>query len=388
MPWKHASLAGERLTFVIAALDKSRPLTVLCEEFGVSTKTGYKWLKRYLEQGPEGLSDQSRRPRRSPKQITQDWLDEILAVRTKEPTWGGKKIHAELRSKYPRRKIPKIRTIDKWLSKLGKTRKRRSRAKKGPGLPPTTTVPNKSNDMWTVDFKGRFQTKDNQRVDPLTVRDHYSRYILGIDIQQGQKESSVRKYMCRLFKTYGLPRSILVDHGVPFSAVGALDLSRLSVWWIRLGIRVEFARKRYLNDNAAHEQMHRVYKAEVLRVASANPLALQKKTNRWVKKYNFKRPHESLNQQRPAQLYRKSRRRYKAVAATIDYPAWWDCRIVNPSGYISWRARKRVVGRAFAGLLIGLKPISGSHHEVYFEKQLIGTMHESDKGGMRPARWA
>lgn len=386
MPWKTFSLLEARQAFVRAALRGRKSVAGLCLEFGISQKSGFKWLKRFRILGGPGLQDQSRCPQRSPQRTPNRWLKAIGRLRLKHPSWGAKKIYAALRWQHPRVRLPKARTITDCLKRLGLSKRRRTWARRGPLVPAQAlTVPHEPNDVWTVDFKGWFRTGDGQRVDPLTVRDLFSRFILGIRLVS-QCHEPVQRYFQKLFARYGLPKVIRVDHGGPFAGDGALDLSRLSAWWLRLGIRVEFIGRAQPQDNGAHEQMHRVYKAEVASPAAANPRAQQWRTTRWVKYYNHHRPHEALGQWVPGRLYRQSRRRYRRRLGKINYPRGWLTRRVTPKGYIHWRGRTRVVGRAFGGQVVGLKWVTAGVHEVYFLRLLVGQLHDTDPGGMRPAR--
>ncbi len=386
MPWKTLSLLEARQGFVRAALRGPKSVAKLCLEFGISQKTGFKWLNRFRTLGGPGLQEQSRRPRCSPRRTPDRWLKAIAQLRLRHPSWGAKKSYAVLRRQHPRARLPKTRTITDCLRRLGLSQRRRTWARRGPQLPPRAlTVPQGPNDVWTADFKGWFRTGDGQRVDPLTVRDLFSRFILGIRLLSHRHEP-VQRYFQKVFARYGLPKVIRADHGGPFAGDGALDLSRLSAWWLRLGIRVEFIGRAQPQDNGAHEQMHRVYKAEVAWPPAANPRAQQWRTTHWVKYYNHHRPHEALDQRVPGCFYRQSRRRYRGQPGTIKYPHGWPTRRVTDSGYIRWCGRLRVVGRAFGGQAVGLKWIAAGVHEVYFQRQLVGQLHDTDPGGMRPAR--
>jgi putative transposase len=388
MPWKTCSLLETRQRLVRATLRGLKSVAQLCRDFGVSRKTGFKWLNRFRRLGGPGLRDRSRRPKRSPHRTPARWRTAIGRVRRKHPHWGAKKIYARLRQKHPRARLPKVRTITDWLLRLGLARRPRAWTRRGPQLPRSAlTVPHAPNDVWTVDFKGWFRTRDGQRVDPLTVRDLFSRSLLGLRLLRHRSEP-VRHCFQGLFAQYGKPRIIRVDHGPPFAGDGALDLSRLSAWWLRLGIRVEFTGRARPQDNAAHEQMHRVYKAEVASPPAATPRGQQWRTTRWRHYYNHERPHEALGQRVPADGYRKSRRRYRAGLPELKYPRAWPTRRVTDSGYIRWRGRGRVIGRAFGGQRVGLKPVSAGVHQVYFAHHLIGVLVDTDPGGLRPAQWS
>lgn len=388
MPWKTSSLSQARARFVQAAWRGAHSVAQLCAQFGISRKTGFKWLKRFRKGGQAALHNQSRRPKRSPTRTSGRWIKAIARTRRKRPRWGAKKIYAALACRHPRAQLPTVRTITNWLARLKLVRRPRRWARRGPQVPAATlTLPQASNDVWTVDFKGWFRTRDGQRVDPLTVRDLFSRFILGIRLLPHRHEP-VARHFAVLFKRYGKPKIIRVDHGDPFAGDGALELSRLSAWWLRLGIRVEFTRRARPQDNGAHEQMHRIYKADVASPAAATPRAQQWRTTRWIQDYNHQRPHEALGQRRPAGLYRKSRRRYRPVLPPLVYPRGWLKRRVTDSGYVRWRGRGRVIGRAFGRQDVGFKPVSDGVHEVYFGRQLIGVLVDTDPGGMRPAQRA
>ena len=381
-------LLEARQRFVHAALRGLKSVAQLCRQADISRKTGFKWLSRFRRFGGPALRDRSRQPKDSPKRTPARWLAAVAALRRKRPSWGAKKIYARLRRNHPRARLPKVRTIAKWLPRLVPMRRRPHRARRGPPVPaPALSVPQAPNDVWTVDFKGWFRTRDGQRVDPLTVRDLCSRFILGIRLLRYHDEP-VRRYFQRLFARYGKPKVIRIDHGAPFASEGALNLSRLSAWWLRLGIRVEFTGPGRPQDNGAHEQMHRVYKTEVASPPATNPPAQQRRTTRWVHDYNYQRPHEALDQRVPASLYRKSQRPYRGTLPELRYPRTWPACVVTASGYIRWRGRQRVIGRAFGGQRVGFKPLSAGVREVYFERHLIGVLVDTDPGGMRPARWS
>lgn len=387
MPWKTSSLMEARQCFVRAALRGFKSVAQLCHEARISCKTGFKWLGRFRASGGSGLRNRSRRPLASPGRTASRWLTAIRRLRGKHSSWGGKKIYARLRQQHPRAHLPKPRTITGWLSRWSGKTPRRKTARPGPKQTrPGLTIPRAPNEVWTVDFKGWFRTRDGQRVNPLTVRDLFSRFILGIRLLP-LEHAPGQCYFRMLFIRFGQPKVIRVDHGSPFAGVGALDLSRLSAWWLRLGIQVEFTRRACPQDNGAHEQMHRIYKADLASPSAATPQAQQHRSTRWVHYYNHQRPHEALGQRMPARLYHKSRRRYRGPLPPLRYRQHWKTRRVSSRGFIHWRGRARGVGRAFGGENIGLKPRENGAHEVYFGKHLIGVLVDTDTGGMRPARW-
>lgn len=388
MPWKIFSLLKVRQHLVEAVLARRQTLQLICARAGVSRKTAYKWLARFRRRGLPGLRDQSRRPRRSPTRLPSHWIKAIGQWRRRRPHWGAKKIHQQLRQKYPRRRVPCARTIQRWLKRTGWVGPRVRRARRGPAVPhPGLTLARRPNQVWTVDFKGWFRTADGVRQEPLTVRDLFSRYGLCLRLLPNQDDRAVRRAMRQLFRQRGLPAAIRVDNGSPFGGTGALGLSRLSVWWMRLGIRVEFTRRARPGDNAGHEQFHGCYQREVVAAGAAHRAAMQRRSTRWLIHYNEQRPHEALSQKTPAQVYRSSPRVFTEGLAPLKYPRRWEVRRVRNSGHVKWRGRLRFIGRAFVGQTVGLKWMGASQWEVFLGQQLIGHLHAHDAGGLRPARW-
>jgi transposase InsO family protein len=381
MPWK-TSAQQQRLHFLSLAVRPQVNFRALCRKFSISAPTGYKWLARYRRGGTEGLGELSRAPRHSPQKFRSLWLKELITLRRQHPSWGAKKLHVLLRQKHPRaRQVPSLRTLGRWLQASALSVPRPPRRRPGPQVPrPALTQPELCNDVWTIDFKGWFRTMDGQRCDPLTIRDLASRYLLSVRIAAEQSEACVRRIMTGVFQTRGLPRVIRVDNGTPFAGTGSRQLSSLSVWWVRLGIRVEFTRRAKPQDNGAHEQMHRVLKAETASPAAANPRAQQRRLDRWRREYNTVRPHGALDGRVPAELYTRSPRTF-LTAPTPLYPATWLSRRVRPNGWIKFAGVLRFIGRAFVRQLIGLEPATDQSWNVHLEALLIGTLHRDDGAG-------
>jgi len=384
MTWKKLSCVVRRLRFVKLASKAQRSMSALCREFGYSRKIGYKWKKRFECDGLRGLKDLPRRPRRCPRQISAKWLMRIRRLRRRHRSWGSKKLAAQLRKDYGLRSTPSVRTVGKWLKRMGLNRCGHRRTRRGPRLKrQELTVAGRSNEVWTVDFKGWFRTQDGRRVEPLTVRDLFSRYLLTVRLLKDQRWEPVRREFLRLFDRYGYPKVIRVDNGGPFGSKGPVGLSRLSAWWKALAIGVEFIAPGHPEQNGGHEQMHRVLKAETTRPASRHRRAQQRRTDRWVRTYNEVRPHEALKQRTPAEVYRQQPRRRRRVR--LRYPRHWTVRRVRSNGQIKWQGQKRFVGEAFVGYPVGLKPVRGRKSLVYFAGVLIGELWQADQGGMRPA---
>jgi hypothetical protein len=243
------------------------------------------------------------------------------------------------------------------------------------------------NDVWTIDFKGWFRIRDGSRIDPLTVRDLKSRFILDIRLVPNQTYEAIRPALQRVFRRYGLPRAIRVDNGPPFGGPGPRGLSRLAVWWRRLGIKVDYGRPAHPEDNAAHEQMHRVYQAEVLAHPADHRAMLQRRSDRWRAQYNHLRPHEALGLRPPAQLHQPSPRTLPRKLPKWIYPAGWRTHNVNRNGRLYWMGRLRFVGEAFSGERIGLCPTAKGTWKVFWGRDLLGLIHPKDQSAsIRPAQ--
>ncbi len=386
MPWEECDQVTARWKFVQAVLTRRVSIAALCRQHGISRECGHKWWRRFRCGGRPALREHPRRPHSVVRQ-QQRWWRRVLALRRRRPSWGPHKLHWLLRQQHPRVPLPAVRTLGRWLAAAGLSRRRRRRSRPGPQLPASPPpVIARANDLWTVDFKGTFRTADGTRIFPLTVRDAFSRCVLVVRHVRQPSEAAVRRVLTGLFRRFGLPRAVQVDNGTPFAGCGARGLSALSVWWLRLGLRVVFSRPACPQDNAAHEQMHRILRAETARPAAANAGAQQRRFTRWSQRYNHHRPHASLGMRPPASRYRPSPRRLPAVLADWHYPPDWLRLRPGANGRAWWQGRQRMFGRAFAGEWLGLRPCARGCAEVYLGPHLLGRIHPADLAGLRPAR--
>lgn len=381
MPWSSESLVSVRERFVLAALGGGGSFAKVCRQFQITRATGYKWLHRYQAGGRSGLQDRPRRPRDSPRQISARWLSALRQLRRAHPTWGPRKLRVRLRAQRPRVRLPAVRTLARWLQRLGLVARKRRRQKRGPWLKPRLRrLAHRPNDVWTIDFKGWFRLRDGSRVDVLTIRDLKSRFLLDLRLVPGQTEQAVRPVLRRVFGRYGLPRAIRVDNGPPFGSPGPRGLSRLTVWWRHLGIQVDYGRP-------AHEQMHAVYQAEVADRLADHQAALQRRSDRWRRQYNQLRPHEALGLRPPVRFYRRSPRALPRQLRPWLYPKGWLTRRINQNGRLYWRGRWRFIGEAFSQKYIGLRPAPSGIWDIFFHADRLGRLYPKDQSAsLRPVQ--
>jgi len=375
MPWIETSPMDERRRFIADHQLQVFTMTELCARFGISRKTGYKWLGRYETAGPPGLRDVPRRPHACPHETPELLVGALLELRRQHPTWGAKKLLAVLARRRPGLDWPSRSTVCDILGRHGMIPKRRRRRRPGhPGRPETPMT--EPNGIWTADFKGQFRMRDGRYCYPLTVVDGFSRYLLGCQGLHTPSHEPARAVFLRLFREYGLPRIIRTDNGVPFATTALGRLSRLSVWWIRLGIYPELIEPAHPEQNGRHERMHRTLKAEATRPPRANLAAQQRRFNAFTTEYNEQRPHEAIGQRAPAALYRRSPRRVLDRLQPIEYPAHYEARLVSRNGGIRWNSHWVNVSHVLSGEHVGLEPIDDGLWDVYFGPLRLGRLHE------------
>lgn len=375
MPWNEVLLMDQKTRFladVRAGLDS---ISALCRRYGISRKTGYKWIHRYEKKGPAGLSERSSRPHRTYEVTAPHVVTAILETRRRHPTWGAKKILAYLERKHPSWPLPAKSTAHDLLKRHGliPTPKRRRR----PGHPgrPLTGF-SEPNRIWTADFKGQFRMGNGRYCYPLTIQDGYSRFILACRGLNGTLFKPSRLVFMRLFRRYGLPDRIRTDNGVPFASLALGRLSRLSVWWIRLGITPELIEPGQPQQNGRHERMHRTLKAHTARPPAANLRAQQIRFDLFCSEFNRERPHEALRMKVPAELYRPSNRPYPKRLNPIVYPGHYEVRKVSSNGGVRWNSKWVWVSQILGGLPIGLEEVDHGAWDVYFGPILLGRLFE------------
>jgi len=381
MPWKEANVMDLRAEFASRALREETSFTALCREYGVSTKTGYKWKKRFLADGRAGLRDRSRRPRRSPTLVCEDVICALVALKHKHGSAGPKKILSMFQHRQPALPPPSLSSVKRILAKAGLTQRRRRRRRSAScGQLVNPVVATTPNEVWTVDFKGSWYTPSQERVTPLTVMDAYSRYVLLAQIVTDGRWQTVQQCFSQLFSDYGLPLVIRSDNGAPFACTSApLGLSRLSAWWVSLGISLDRIDKGHPEQNGRHERMHREIAQEVEGRVDGDLVATQAALDQWRQYYNHDRPHEALGMLRPAGLYSKSPRRYDPRPVELEYPAEYWRRRATPTGCIKLANRLIRLTLAVAGWHVGLQPLATGVFKVYFGPLHLGEVCVKDE---------
>lgn len=318
MPWKETNVLEERMKFISRYLQGEK-IAGLCNEFGISRKTGHKIINRYRRDGAQGLHDKSSVAVRNRKTTPLEVQKLILGLKTEFPSWGAPKIAELLKRRHPQVKTPVVSTIHVILDKNGLVKNRGNRRRyKAQGTNLRAT--NNPNDLWCIDYKGEFLLGNKQYCFPLTISDHFSRYLLRCEAVSGTKANEAFPIFECTFKEFGLPLAIRSDNGAPFSARALFGLSRLSIWWLRLGIKVERTQPGCPQQNGRHERIHKTLKMEALGTRKANFLQQQEVLDEFVDQYNRVRPHAALNMQTPAEIYRQSPREYPRFLSEPSYP--------------------------------------------------------------------
>ena len=375
MPWSQTSPMDQRTQFMADFLRQVLGVTELCDLYGISRKTAYKWIERYLRQGPAGLEERARRPHSSPNRTPDEITHALLEARRKHPSWGGKKLLSLVHKQHPHWDLPHRSTVCDILSRHGMVPKKRKRRRIGhPGKPASAVLA--PNDLWSADFKGQLKTGDGHYCFPLTVTDNFSRYLLGCQALHSTAVDGAKPVFTRLFKEYGLPKRIRTDNGVPFATATLARLSRLSAWWVRLGVMPEFIEPGKPQQNARHERMHLTLKDETTRPAAGNLAAQQRKFNRFIDEFNNERPHEALDQQTPAACYERSTREMPTKIKPFEYPDRFEVRYVSGNGGIRWNRDWVNVSTVCIGEYVGLEEIDNGIWIVYFGPLKLGRLDE------------
>ena len=370
MPWKECSVMDERLRFV-ARLLEGEMMTEVCREFGISRKTGYKIFDRYKEHGLEALSDRSRRPVRYANQLPAQIESLIVSLKQDKPHWGARKIRELLVRRLDGDiRVPAKSTIHAMLHRHGLVKPIGRPRHRATGTPLSTGAA--PNELWCADFKGEFKLGNGQYCYPLTVTDHASRYLLLCEALESTREDLAVTAFEQLFRERGLPGAIRSDNGVPFASPNALfNLSKLAVWWLRLGIAIERIKPGHPQQNGRHERMHLTLKKEATRPASMNSLQQQARFDAFIQEFNTERPHEALAMKCPAEVYSPSLRPYDGLPQ-LSYPLHDREVLVTACGRICMHRKRVNISTVLAGQSLGIKEVDEGIWIVSFMQYDLG----------------
>jgi len=365
MPWKASSVMDERTRFVLEHERGLYTMTELCEIYDIARETGYYWLRRYQRGGLEALRDQGRAPERHPNQTPEQIEEMVLQLRRAHMSWGPRKLKHVLQREAPHRPWPAASTIGALLAREGLVIPRQKRRRAPPYTQPFASA-DAPNRVWCADFKGWFRTQDGERIDPLTITDACSRYLLRCQRVEKTDGARVRAIFEGAFRECGLPEAIRTDNGPPFASRAIAGLSRLSVWWMKLGIVPERIAAGHPEQNGRHERMHRTLKEETASPPAANWRAPQRAFDHFRREYNEQRPHEALGQQTPGSAYTPSLRSYPACVPEPEYGSALQVRRVRLRGEFTWKHQDVFLSETLIGETIGLLPIDDRVYTVYF----------------------
>ena len=361
----------EKLRFILEYEQRERTMTELCQRYQIARETGYVWVRRYREIGLEGLLEQSRARQRHENQTAEDIERMVLELRQAHMRWGPRKLKRVLEDNEPGRVWPAASTIGAVLKRAGLVIGRRKRHKT-PAYSEPLAHADGPNRLWCADFKGWFRTRDGERIDPLTISDAYSRYLLRCQGVEKMDTTRVQGIFEAAFREHGMPVAIRTDNGAPFASRALAGLSRLAVWWMKLGIVAERIEAGHPEQNGRHERMHRTLKQEVTQPAAANRREQQRVMDRFRQEYNQVRPHEALGMQTPAAVYEPSPREFPARVPDPEYPETMLVRSVKHQGQFRWKKHDVFLSEVLWSERIGLLPEDDRWFTIYFAQFPIG----------------
>jgi len=352
VPWKSKCPVDLRIEFMNRVM-KGETVAELCREFGISRKTGDKFKQRFKRLGEAGLLDLSRAPKVIPHRTPPEVVKLIVDEKKRHPSWGPKKLKTTMEERL-HCELPAVSTIGDILERAGLVSKR-GRRHAVPPQPTTLREALAPNDVWCIDYKGQFRLGNRSLCYPLTLTDQRSRFILGCDAMAAISDEEARESCEEIFRLYGLPKAMRSDNGVPFASSGLSNLTRLSAYWLQLGIELERIRPAHPEENGQHERMHRTLKFETTRPPRTNLLQQQERFDEFREEFNTERPHEALGMKRPAQVYKHSPRKLPVVLPELDYPEHDDVLPVDKAGYVCFRRRRAYLSTALAYQRVGLR---------------------------------
>lgn len=377
MPWNARTALEQRKAFIEEWQVKQDDFAELCRKYEISRQTGYKWVNRFEAQGWAGLADLSRAPNESPQAMHEKVAARVVELRQQHPRWGPRKLRAYLEDRYLNQHWPATSSIGDLLKREGLVQVRRLRRRTPPYSEPLAHA-EAPNQVWCADFKGWFLCGNGERCDPLTISDAFSRYLLRCRAVEKTDGVHVRGIFEAAFRECGLPEAIRTDNGPPFVSPAPAGLSRLGMWWLRLGIRHERIAPGRPDQNGRHERMHQTLKQETATPPAANLRRQQQAFSHFQNEYNQQRPHEALMYRTPGSLYTASARCYPARLPELEYPENAKLRQVADNGLMYWKCRRVFVSKLISREYVGLVPIAEAFYEVYYGPVLLGWFDEKE----------
>ncbi len=374
MPWEITDTMDQKIKLIAEYKSRNLNITELSGKYRISRPTVYKWIERYENQGVDGLKEQSRRPLRNPSQTKEDIIQLIILEKLKNSKRGPKKIYFQLKKQYPHIKWPSPSTMGHWLNRYNLTRKRKKRLRTPPYTEPFQMCKS-ANDVWSADYKGQFYMRNGKVCYPVTISDNYSRYLIKCQGLPGPRYLETKAVFENAFQEYGLPKALRIDNGTPFAGRCLGGLSRLSIWWIKLGIIPERIDKGCPQQNGRHERMHRTLKDEAITDVKVYSMQEQQKYfDQFCDDYNNNRPHEALGQQSPINYYQRSKRIYKNNPVIPDYDLSFTVRKVRTSGDIIFKGHNYFLTELLHGQPIGLKEVADGKWALYYSFYKLGIL--------------
>ena len=369
MPWKENRVQDQRYK-LIQEYEEGESISALAESYRISRKTAHKWIQRYEREGVSGLENGSRRPLHSPTRVSQEVEEAIVAARLRWQ-WGARKLRVKLQEQAPTQRWPHPSTIAAILQSKGLVNVRRRRVRTPPYEQPFAAV-GAPNQVWCADFKGWFRTGDGTRIDPLTISDAASRYLLRCQAVEQTGGPYVQAVFEAAFREYGLPAVIHTDNGAPFASVAPGGLSRLSLWWVKLGIVPERSKPASPQENGRHERMHLTLKQATAQPPKATRRAQQQAFRQFQHSYNEERPHEALQYRTPASCYQTSGRTYPRRVPALVYDDQMQVRRISQQGSLKWLGERTFISEVFAYEYLGLKAVDERWREVFYGPLTVG----------------
>jgi putative transposase len=378
MAWRNTQVEHQRENFITACLESKSTISDLCREFGVSRKTGYKWLSRFKNGGAAELKDRCRTRHTQPLKTTEELTQKVIQLKRRYLKWGPKKIVAFLEQNQPLESWPSATTVGRILSEHDLTIPRKYR-RRFPAKSDPLSHSQQPNDVWCIDFKGWFKTKDNVKCDPMTLTDSYSRFLLYCSKLGANTVDHVWSSLDKAFHQYGLPRYLRHDNGPPFATNGAGRLSRLSVNLIKAGVIPEWIEPGKPYQNGRHERMHLTLKEEGVFPLKLTLKEQQMKFMEFQQYFNLERPHEALGQKTPASIYLPSERVWTGQLHSPEYSQDYQAKRVRGSGTISLLGMDIFIGKTLEDEYVGLKENTDGNWEVYFGPVFLGTIDQEKR---------